>query len=462
MSDRIFETEKVDKIIGFDRKIFDRIDIFSERINPDNLFGVAYYTEYEKGKKYDKQEIIRFVNFDEMIKYLKNNFDTYELDHYVRDDLKHIFFHYADYLGVDYYLHDGKPDKNYVVFKYREYANNTFYPKEMKFPKELEEILLDIANRSKPIDERPRYAHTVDVNEVRKINKIDNYQKYTGAASDLLKVSGEKIRKAKDNQRIVKNLKLVMASTAIVSLLATGFKLANDNIVNSDFLEQENTVRNTRDIGIYINKGQAGIILEKLMQEKYNEVTSDELEFILNFIYTVDEANYDKNDSYNMYDLDDYFDYYLFNRENYNELHTMLNKIERLYRRIFVVNDNKLEFNVEEAKEYIDYVSSFTFMYDTYHNERSTNLVPLYNNNINANLKNISDITLYDSLPSILKLIILNQLKGVVAHVNYKATNKPSYYFKGFDKYELLGEIKDRLIELEDELLIECTKTYKS
>ena len=457
---KLYNIDKVDDIIGLKEKKYDKIDVFSERINPDNLFGILYYTEYKNEKPIVNQEIVKFNNFKDMIDFLKKNFDTYELDHYIRDDLKHIFFHYADYLGVDYYLHDGKPNKNYVVFKYREYANNTFYPGEIKFSRDYEKLLLDITYRSNPMN-RPNYGRTVDVKEERKINRTENYQKYTRTIGDLIKVSGEKLRGVKDNQRIVRNLKLIMGTTALASFLASGISLITDNAIHSDYLEQENMIRNTRDIGVYINKGHAGKIIEKLMQERYDEVTGEELDFLFDFINTVDESNYDKNDSYNMYDLDNYFDHYLFNQDNYSELHAMLDKIERLYRRIFVVSDNKLEINNEEAREYIDYVSSFTFMYDTYRNTRPTNLVPLYNDNINANLANVSNIELYDSLPPILRLIILNQLKGVVAHADYKVANKPSYYFKSLDKYGLLGEIKDLILETEDELLFNCTRNYK-
>ena len=125
MTDRIYVTDKVENIIGLkDERKYNKIDVFSERINSDNLFGIAYYTEYEKGKFVEKQEIVSFINYESMIDFLKKYFDTFELNHLVRDDLKHIFFHYVDYCNVDYYLHDGKPDKNYIVLNYREYVNN--------------------------------------------------------------------------------------------------------------------------------------------------------------------------------------------------------------------------------------------------------------------------------------------------------------------------------------------------
>ena len=44
MSNRVYGTEKVDKVIGLNNgKKYEKINIFSERVNSDNLFGIAYY-----------------------------------------------------------------------------------------------------------------------------------------------------------------------------------------------------------------------------------------------------------------------------------------------------------------------------------------------------------------------------------------------------------------------------------
>lgn len=461
MSNRIYKTDKVNDIIGFKEKKYEKIDIYSERVNSNNLFGIAYYTEYKKEKPIQKQEIVTFGSFKSMIDFLKYNFDTYELDHTVRDDLRHIFFHYVDYCSVDYYLHDGKPDKNYIVLNYREYANGTFYPKSMPFPKEYEETFLNIVNRSKPEENNKLvFANTIDVNEKRKENIRENYRRYTVPMSEFIKISGEKLKHIKDNRKLVGKLKIVMAGTLLASILAGGYKLITDNLYNSEYLEQYNPIRSNTDLRIYANKGKAGIIIEKLMLKKYDQVTLDDLEFVLNFIDTIDNANYDQNDSLNVYDFDDYFDYLLLGSDNYLESKTILEKIEKMYKKIFILENNKIVINNEAAKEYIDFVSSLTFMYDTYHQTRTFTTVSVNSQTKYSKSATTKEIEVFDNYPEVLRLIILNQLKGVIDHVDYKVVNKPSYYFKDTDKYSLLNAIKDKINEVNDELYINCGRNY--
>lgn len=465
MSNRIYETDKVDNVIGLkDEKKYDKIDIFSERINANNLFGIVYYTEYKKGKPIVKQEIVTFPSYDAMINYVKYNFDTYELTHYVSPNLKHIFFHYVDYCSVDYYLHDGKPNKNYIVLNYREYANGTFYPKSMPFPKEYERLFLSIVNRSKPIENKNQlvYANTIDVNEKRRANRHENYRRYSVPIGEFLKFSANKIKGIKNNRNVVGKLKVVMASSLLVSLLAGGYKLVTNNMYNSEYLENKNGVKNTRDMGIYVNKGQAGIIIEKLMQSKYEEVNSEELRFIIEFLDTIDDSNYDNNNSFNSYDYDDYFDYLLLQSDDYMESRNILKKIEHLYNKAFVINGNKVTINEKEAKVYIDYVASLSFMYDAYHQTRPATQVKINSQSIISDYATTEEISIFDNYPPILRLIILSQLKGLMSHSDYKVTNRPSYYFKDIDKYSLLGDINDKMSNIEDELYMKCGRNYTS
>ena len=45
MSTRVYGTEKVDKISGLNNgKKYEKVNIFCEKINSDNLFAIAYYS----------------------------------------------------------------------------------------------------------------------------------------------------------------------------------------------------------------------------------------------------------------------------------------------------------------------------------------------------------------------------------------------------------------------------------
>ena len=466
MSNRIYRTEKVDEIIGLGNiKKYDKIDIFSERINPNNVFGLAEDTEYIKGKKVVKQEVIPLGSLEAMIRFLRENFDTYELNHYVRDDQKHIYFHYVDYCNVNYYLHDGKPNKNYIELSYREYDNGTFYPKSMPFPKEYEKFFVDIVNRSRPQENRDKltFANNIDVNEKRKKNIQDNIQKYTIPMEEFLKISAQKLHNLKNNKKVIGKLKFVIGTAAAASIIAGGYILIDRFLAKSEYLEQENPVRNTRDIGIFMDKANKGDIIEKLMLGKYEEVTFDNLESVIEFLSLVDNSNYDSNDSFNSFDFDDYFDFLLLGTKNHSESRDILKKIEDYYKSSFENKNNKKVVNINKAKEYIEYVSSLTFMYDTYHSDRPFSTVAFDNQAAYSSNASADEISVFESLPPILRYIILNQLKGLISHTNYELSEKdrPAYYFSGTDKYTLLGKVKDKLANIEDELYTYCGRNHK-
>ena len=53
-------------------------------------------------------------------------------------------------------------------------------------------------------------------------------------------------------------------------------------------------------------------------------------------------------------------------------------------------------------------------------------------------------------------IIILTQLKGVLSRSNYQVVTRPSYYFKGTDKYDLLSELSNKIGSTLDEMYFQC------
>ena len=464
MSNRIYKTDKVNNIIGLNKdQKYDKIEVFTERTNINNSIAVLYTNELRHGKPYLKQEVMFFPSYADLLKFIENNFGTYELNYYVPQELKQVFFHTVDFRSVDYHLHEGKPDKNFVVLNYREYANGTFYPKTKKFSKEYEGLLLKAVNRDKIVENNNKlmFANTIDVKKERKSNIRENYRRYTEPMSELIRVSGEKLKRIKDNKRVISKLKIFVTGLTLTTLLAGGYKLMDDNIRKSEYLVQENPVKNATDINIFTNKSRAGVIIEKLMLGKYDEVSIDELQFVFGFISTIDDSNYDKNNSFNSYSFENYFDYLLLGRDNYSESRDMLIKLETLYKNSFHIYENGIFIDKEAANKYIDYVLSLTFMYDTYHSDRPFTTVNLNTQPNYSNRATDNDAKVFDSYPQILRIIILNQLKGLIQHSYYEVKDKPSYYFKSTDRNALIEEIRNKIGNIEDELYLNCGRNYK-
>ena len=465
---------KTNKVLGYKSNYkYDKIDLFVDITNQNNLWAILHSTQLKNGKPYDYQEIIRFSNYDEMMRFLRSNFDCSELNNRVNINNRHIFFHFIDYYNINYILYEGKPKLNYLELNYVESENGSFHRKKMFLPKEYEKMFDEIIriNKKIPISQKDigNLHLTTDVYGNRKQARKDNIRKYTVPIGNFINNADIKFRNIKINgknnkkninssSRFVKGIKIIGTASLIVAIMTTGYNLMKNSIYNSEYLEQKNPITSMKDVNIYFNKGDNGIILDKLMNQDYDNISKEELDKFVSFMRKIDMSNYDNNSSFNSFDYDEYFDYKLIDRDNYFDIKEMLEKIEKLYKRAFII-DKKVTINKERAKEYIDYVASLTFMYDAYHDTRGT-LLQMNNQSIISKTATTEEIRTFDSLPPILKMIIINQLRGVLTHTDYKVSKKPLYYFKSTEKNDLLIEIDKVLTNIYDYLNSECGYIY--
>ena len=462
MSERIFGTEKVNNVIGLrDQIVYEYIDIYVDTSNNNNLWGIVHYTDYQNRKPNQKEEIIRFENHDAMVEYVKTHFNGYELDHPVDINHKRVFFHDVDYCDIKYFYYDGKPQLNHIEITYRENDNGNFVRKTVKFPKEYEDMFVEILKISKKIPPSKnldsRYQKDVDVYEERANNRKEIIRSISMSFEEFFALSGKKIREIKEKKNFVSKLKVVTSVSAIVALLATGYTLESNNAKNSEYLSQKNAVRNSKDMKIYMKKGEIGLIIEKLMNDEYIDISPDEIKSVVSFIYNIEFRNYDFNDSFNSFNYSDYFKYKVGNSNTFIDSSNILTKIEKLYNNCFELNSEKYySLNKDAVYKYINYVASLSFMYDTYHTDRPYSYVSVETQSITSPYATKEEIEMFDSYPPILRCIILTQLKCLLSKSKYEVIEKPSYYFKGTDKYDLLSEINKKLDSIVDEMFFKC------
>ena len=466
MSERIFGTEKVDKIIGLkDQNVYDKIDVFVDITNNNNLWGMVYYTEYKNHKPIQRQEIVRFQDHKSMMEYVKSNFDGYELDHPVDVNYKHIFFHYVDYCDINYYYFDGKPDKNYIVIKAYEYANNMHNVVNIRLPKEYENTIVSVFKVSKNMlgNLGPRYHHDIDVYEERANNRKEILKSITMTIEEFFSLMGDEIKKVVGNKKIVRGITIFVSTTVLASLLASGYKIIKDNEYNSDYMNQKGTVNNAKDVSIYIDKGKAGIIIEKLLNNDYRDITPDDMMFIVDYISEVNESNFDNNNSFNSFNYSKYFDMKLDYHIDYSVSSHILKRIEELYNSCFKTIDGKVTIVTRNIDRYITYVSSLTFMYDTYSpsNNQGITYVKLDTQNISSPYATSKEIEVFNQFPAVLKYTIMNQLRGVLQRSNYEIKTPPSYYFGGTDKYGMLTELDKKTNLIVDSMYFQCGINYQ-
>ncbi len=474
MSNRIYNTDKVVDKIGLPNQIkYDKIDIYVDKNNKNNSWGIAYYTEYQKNKPIVKSEYIRFHDFNEMINFLKLHFNGYELTHQVDINHKQLYFHTVDYINIDYYLHEGKPKLNYIEVNYKELINNGYQIRKLRLNQEYEDMILDIIRISKQLPSinklNSNLVNTIDVYASKKKNKerneslneiINNRETRRikrEMDSHLLKRNDEQKKSNK-----IKNLKIAMSTIALGALLFGGYKLVN---TSPKIITQNNPTISKRDIELRFSAQRIEPIISNLMKENYSEVTNSDLDFIDKYTKYIEYSNYDANNSSTMINYVNYFgDQLLLNSSdiNYSYAKDVLEKIEKLYSSSFHSIDNEVYVNQVNINKYLDYVASLTFMYDTTVDQRGGNHVPMQTQSVTSKYATKKEVETYNNFPLVLKYIILNQLKETLRHNDYHVTELPSNYFKGTDKDDLVNEVKKRMKNIMDELEYHCNSSNKT
>ncbi len=468
MSERMFNTAKVEEYIGLPgKKSYDRIELFKDIANPNNIWGMVYYTDYSKRKPVTKSTLVRFYNNFEMMEYLNKYFDCYELNHPVDVRNKKIFFHFVTYQSD---LLDDKSNKKYFVLNYFEHSNGPIVSRSIPFPREYKNFFQDVIRVSKGMApyQRLRSSISRDSELFGEKSQMGNtfVSKYTTTFGEKLYQTGAKLKNVKKDYRvkdnIVRKLKIFVSVAALATLLAGGYTLVTHHVYNSEYVSQVNAVTNLKDMDLFLHKADYGVKINALMEGRYDEVSPEELADTLEFIRKLDNANYDKNGSFNSFNYDEYFSYKLVGQENYADSIALLKKIENLYKDSFYVSDNEVHIIEDGAYQYIDFVSSLAFMYDSYHeNSDGSFLKNINSRNPFSKRATTAEISTYDRFPEILKYTILTQLKGMMSKVDFKVKEKPLYYFKDLSKDNLILEVSKRKDAVEDQLYFNCGVNYR-
>lgn len=433
-----------DKIGVAERVQYDKIDVFVDVRNRDSVWAVIHYTEDRRGKSIPREKVIRFTNYKEMIAFLRNNFDTYELNNRVDYLHRKIFQHLVDYNCIKYYLHDGNPEKNYIEIEYKEYINDGFHIRTRIIPKEYNDMLVDIIKINKNLDRKAKLSddlyQIVDVSA----KKEKNYEDKVRIPRTVRRLEKEKKSFPLDanmDKRKTGIKKLAIISTGVLMvIILKGYVLDKNNQYKKNVVLQKQASIFGKDAFISQNKEKASIIINDLFDGNYDNVSEEDLRFVREFINNVGQSNFDRNNSSTFFEYKDFFSIKFYENSGYevldaSKINSMLEKIEGLYSNCFKELGGELIFNEKAAERYIDYVATLTFMYNTNMENRSSY----------SRYASQEDIMAFEKCPPILKYMILNQLKTILFHTNYQVAVEPSNYFGGLDKYGLMNNITKKM-----------------
>ena len=134
----------------------DRIDVYIDLNNRDNLWGMVTYYEKVKHIVRERNDLIHFANNDSMNRFVHSYFHSDKIN-----------YHFIDYSCIEYHYYEGKPKRNHIEIKYYEYVKNVRTPKTIKLPPELESKFINIFKISKNVP----YFQQLDVKYRRDVDE---------------------------------------------------------------------------------------------------------------------------------------------------------------------------------------------------------------------------------------------------------------------------------------------------
>lgn len=451
---------KVADKIGLEEQVkYNSIDVYVDNHNPNNLWAIAHYSVARRNRNVSQDKIMKFHNYTEMQDFIRSNFDTYELSHYVDYINRKIFIHKVDYVGMDYYLYEGNPDANYIVVRYKEYTPNGTRVREEELPKEYEQMLLEIIKTNKQND--PMFK--IDSDFYREINVNEKGEPFTDEEGrERVSRKARRIEKEKNQipmpeEKSRKWFTKPVIYVSLIALLATGgIILVKTSEYKKEFITQEKPdTFSIADFYIGHDQDKALLLINDLMINNYDGISEEDLSFLFNYIKSVSSSNYDKNKSGTYFNYKEFFSPILWkNKSSVEEavkIDEIISKIEEIYHDCFKVVDNRLMLKENSVKKYIDYVGSLTVMYDTVVDQRNSGQAQIDIKYMGMYASK-NEIEAYNKLPKIVKYVILNQLQDMIYHSDYQITVHPANYRNGkeIDKFDLLNDVRTKISVLEE------------
>lgn len=444
MKERIINTDKLDEKYGIkEYHSVEKVDVFIDAENSGSYLVIEYYSDYEKGKRIPKQNIYRFNDRNVLEEYIKNTVTNYELTHDVLDEQRKLHFHYVVFQNIMYYLHDGKPDKNYLEFNYTEYKNGKYFNEKITLPKEYEKILVKSLEESKKYQGRitndPKYYKLIDVYQERRDRKERIVNQHVEAMAfsvnefcDIIKIGWNKHRK-----EIITALKVFASSALVYVLLSGGYSLAKNIFKgNVKAVDLKLPSYNKTDLYIRNSTNKATNVIRDIMYKDKDEISKEDLNFIVDYFNNLEMVNYDNNSSFAVFNYDSYFIPALAEINNDDDAYkkivcqNLLMKIKKMYDACFSSKDKKVIINKDACFEFFNFVSSLTFAHDVEYRDLPVGVNKFSKKTERLGFASVSEINAYRSLPQVLKLAILSQLRGIESNMKFTFKETPVYYFE--------------------------------
>lgn len=335
------------------------------------------------------------------------------------------------------------PFEKYQIYdaKSKKPLNMPYYLKE---PTNREIVMDKIKHEFSKVSEKINYEKE-KLGVLRREDYFDNdystLNSIRGGVSDIRKQHRYRNFNTLNNKKDKKKLLVRITSIATVTVLlgALGnYELKKHKIDFSKmvYITNLSNSRNYLDSEIRDNYVEFENIMQKLINNDYEDIDNESIEFINDYLFKLSKASTDTDAEGKFYEFN-YFKYLDKESPDYN----FFAKYDSTYNSI-VMNE---KYKKDNAYEFC---------------AKGCNVINYSNSAIDMNrssyMPTINDLHSYQSMSPLSKIVFLNQLKGVVRATNfcYKDKDKP-YWWIG------LNMDNDKLIKKIDSLIEVCNNELK-
>ena len=416
------------------------INVYVDHQDMNNVWAIVYYHEQRRTKTVSKNEIVKFGNYNSMIKFVIDHFGSYELQNYVPFAQKKIHINIVDYIKARYIKHSLNPSSNKIEVLARFYYNNgTYSDKTIDLNPKYQNMVLDLIRKSNNIPENKKIGPEL-------FEEIDADKQYK-VKPTVERVSRTEMRKAREKYAVpmpqkkkpVSIKKLIIYTVALAALFASASKGISLQIEHSDISDgiSLDHLSGIDDYKLLLSKGHIGSIVEKLVGEDYKDLTKDNLLEAEEYINRLIEGNYAQNKSFHTFLLSEY----KYENGINGKKSKLLDKLDYLYQNCFKKDHttNNYVFDQEEGKKFLDFAIPLIIMSSDYYNVGEDKFVVWKLDTYSSQYSTEEEIKLYHELPPIMHEIVNLKVLGMLNNIG-------DYYF-GYAHYVTGGRDADTLSE---------------
>ncbi len=421
----------------------DRISIYIDANNNDNLWGKLHYSVNRRSRIVRKEKIIKFNDYNEMISFVNEYFDEKELTGEIPTLYRRVHLHFIDYSYIKHMVIDNDPSANYLEIGITEHKNGQLIPDKLTFKPRYEKMFVEFLRKNRKIPDYfvigPEFYQKIDVNKDARIHNNPNFvtKKREDIKKERIKMTVPEAPKKEKHP-----IKRFVASALALAALFTayrGFKLVHSRSYTGDGINLDQ-IEDYGDYLLLYDKEYTGNIITKLVKEDYQNISEDDINHFISYLDDIIKSNHDNNKSFNQIKFSEFTYDVIVTKETKDIFDKLDAKYAKCFKREYR-HDGEYTFNEEGAKEFLDYALPLVLMNNGHYRNLFSGFVETRLDTYNENYPTTEEVKAYGELPKVFHVMLDDYVVSILSHVNDYNFRYPHYVSGGTDKDSLSQKI---------------------